>query len=314
MRRILITGTTGQVGGALLSRLQTCGAVIAADRSIIDFTRPDKISLLLDGLRPDFIINAAAYTAVDKAEDEPDLAMLVNGKAPGAIARWAAQNAVPLMHFSTDYVFNGGGERPWREKDAPDPLSVYGTSKLAGEREVMAAAGRSLILRTSWVYAATGRNFLRTIAALARERAELRIVADQVGAPTSAASIADAVASMLDGTCNTAPGLATTFKAAHGLVHLCASGEASWHQFAAAIVEGLRTRGVSLAVTRLIPIPTREFTSRARRPLNSRLDLTRLQNVFGIAMPHWHYALGPELDELAHEFAHLKGCERSVLS
>lgn len=301
--RILVTGANGQVGGALLSRLHAFGDVIAADRLLIDLGRPDTLPALLEGLRPAILINAAAYTAVDKAEDEPDLAMRVNGAAPGAMARWAAQNGVPLIHFSTDYVFDGAGERPWRETDVPCPLSVYGASKLAGENEIRAAGGISLIVRTSWVYAATGRNFLRTIAALARERTELRIVADQVGAPTSAAIIADAVAGMLEGMPNGATELATAFRAAQGLVHLCASGQASWHQFATAIVAGLRTRGAALKVSRLVAIGTDEYPTRARRPLNSRLDLERLQRVFGVSMPHWQAALAAELDQLACEFA-----------
>jgi dTDP-4-dehydrorhamnose reductase len=301
--RILITGATGQLGKALTCRLQTCGLVITADRSIIDLSRPDTISRSLDVLRPDIIINTAAYTAVNKAEDEPELAMLVNARAPGMIARWAAQHGAALLHFSTDYVFNGDGEWRWTEEDSPRPLSVYGASKLAGEDEVRAAGGLSLVLRTSWVYASTGRNFLNTIAALARERTELRVVADQVGAPTTAASLADAVATALEGK-NTVSEFEAPFGAARGLVHISATGEASWHEFASAIVDGLRTRGVSLAVTRLLPISTREFASRAQRPLNSRLDLGRLQRVFGITMPHWYSALDTELDRVANKIEH----------
>jgi dTDP-4-dehydrorhamnose reductase len=277
--------------------------VIAADRSIIDFTRPEAMSRSLDGLRPDLVVNAAAYTAVDKAEDEPELAMLVNCRAPAALARWAAASGVPLVHFSTDYVFDGAGTRPWREDDTPGPLSVYGASKLAGENEIRAAGAACLIVRTSWVYAAAGRNFLRTIAALARERDELRVVADQVGAPTSAAIIADAVAGMLDGPRDGATDLAASFGAAHGLVHLCASGEASWYAFAAAIVEGLKMRGVALRTTRLTAITTEQYPTRAKRPLNSRLELERLRRMFGIAMPPWQAALAAELDKLAPELA-----------
>ena len=195
--RILLTGTSGQVGGALLSRLQGFGRVIAPDEVELNLAQPLEISEGIGSLRPDLIINPAAYTAVDKAEDEPQLALRVNGEGPAMIAQWAALHGVPLIHFSTDYVFNGAGDRAWREDDAVQPLSVYGSSKLAGENAVRAAGGTSLIIRTSWVYAAQGANFLRAISRLARERKELRIVADQIGAPTSAAVLADGVTEML---------------------------------------------------------------------------------------------------------------------
>ena len=195
--RILVTGVSGQVGGALVARLPASATVLAADRSVLDLAAPQTIAGTLDRLAPDIVFNPAAYTAVDKAEDEPELAMRVNAEAPGAMARWAAARDVPLVHFSTDYVFDGSGERAWREDDAPQPLSVYGATKLAGENEIRSAGGTFLIVRTSWVYAAAGKNFLRTIARLARERSELRIVADQIGAPTSAALIGDVVAGML---------------------------------------------------------------------------------------------------------------------
>ncbi len=201
--------------------------------------------------------------AVDKAEDEPGLAMRVNAEAPGVIARWAAARGVPLIHFSTDYVFDGSGERPWREDDRPRPLSVYGATKLAGENEVRAAGGTFLIVRPSWVYAAVGKNFLRTIARLARERTELRIVADQIGAPTSAALIGGAVAGMLaDGI----ESLRERCARAGGLVHLAAAGATSWHGFARAIVEGLKARGVALAVEQIVPLyPHAGGTMQGRR-------------------------------------------------
>ena len=193
--RILVTGVTGQVGRAVLARLRDEATIVAADRATLDLGKPQAIAAALDRLAPDIIVNPAAYTAVDKAEEEAELAMRVNGEAPGAIARWAAAHAVPFIHFSTDYVFDGSGERAWRETDAAHPLSVYGASKLAGENKIRAVGGCFLIVRSSWVYAAHGANFLRTIVRLARERKELRIVADQIGAPTSAALIADALAS-----------------------------------------------------------------------------------------------------------------------
>ena len=361
--RILITGVTGQVGGALVEALRPLGTVIPADRAQLDLSRPDAIASVLDTLAPDLIVNPAAYTAVDRAEDEREVAFRVNAEAPGVIARWAAGgmrahgaggmaadavtargleiagDAVPFIHFSTDYVFDGSGTRPWREDDRTAPLSVYGASKLASENAVRAAGGAHLIIRTSWVYAATGANFLRTIARLARERTELRIVADQFGAPTSARLIAGVVARIIGGDGDSgrnAPGsadasqaassggasqmagsgrashhdgersgapLADRFAAASGCVNLAAIGETSWHGFASAIVAGLRSRGFALAVERVTPIATADYPTKARRPANSRFDLTRLSHVFGIEPPAWEAALSPELDRLARELA-----------
>ena len=294
--RIVITGVTGQVGRALVAALQGRATLIAADRAALDLAQPQAIAAALDRMAPDLLINPAAYTAVDKAEDEPVLALRVNGQAPGAMARWAAARSVPLIHFSSDYVFDGSGARPWREDDPARPLSAYGASKLAGENAIRAAGGCFLILRTSWVYAAQGSNFLRTIVRLARERNELRIVADQIGAPTSAALIAGAVADILAAEPAT---LRQRCAQAEGLVHLAAGGETSWHGFASAIVEGLKLRGLPLAAETVVPIGTDEYPRRARRPHNSRLDLTRLQKVFGLTPPPWQAALAVELDEIA---------------
>jgi dTDP-4-dehydrorhamnose reductase len=296
--RILLTGVSGQVGGALAPRLAALGSVIGCDSKSLDFAKPELLPPALDRLAPDLIVNAAAYTAVDRAEEEPDRAMAVNAAAPAAVARWAAPRTVPLIHFSTDYVYGGEGERPWREDDAPSPLNVYGASKLAGDAAVLAAGGSPLILRTSWVYAARGRNFLRTIAALARERQELRIVADQIGAPTSAALLADAVSAIV---AQGLPALRERSARAKGLVHLAAVGETSWHGFACAIVEGLRARGIALAVERVLAIRSEDYPTRARRPRNSRLDLSRAREIFGITPVSWHDALAPELDTLAAE-------------
>ena len=299
--RIVITGVTGQVGGALGKVLASAGCVVPAGRDQLDLARPDKIGARLDRIRPDLIVNPAAYTAVDRAEDERETAFRVNAEAPAAMARWSARRGVPLIHFSTDYVFDGVGERPWREDDAPNPLSAYGASKLAGDEAVRAAGGAHLIVRTSWVYAASGQNFLRTIVRLAKERKELRIVADQVGAPTSAQLIAEALAAVV-GT----GGLPLTerFAAAGGTLNLAASGETSWYGFAVAIVEGLKARGVPLAAEAVVPIATKDYPTKARRPANSRLDLTRLREVFEIAMPRWDQALAVELDRLAGPHLH----------
>jgi dTDP-4-dehydrorhamnose reductase len=294
--RILITGATGQVGLALASRLQGAGSLIVTDRRTLDLSEPDSIASVLDRLAPELIINTAAYTAVDKAEDEKELVQIVNAEAPGIMARWAAERRVPLIHFSTDYVFDGSGNRPWREDDQPHPLSTYGASKLAGEEAVRAAGGDSLIVRTSWVYAAKGKNFLHTIERLARERTELRVVNDQIGAPTSAALLADAVARMLNG--GTDPFRACAAKS-EGLVHFAATGETSWHGFAEAIVKGLRARDVPLMAERVVSIRTEDYPTPAKRPANSRLNLERLRTVFGINPAPWQEALAPELDQLA---------------
>jgi dTDP-4-dehydrorhamnose reductase len=297
--RILLTGVTGQVGRALLGPLQPIGSVVSADRALLDLSRPDDISATLDGIAPDLIINPAAYTAVDRAEDERDLALRVNGEAPAAIARWSAARGAPLIHFSTDYVFDGTGTRPWREDDQPAPLSIYGVSKLAGEEAIRASGAQHLIIRTSWVYAAKGANFLRTIARLAGEREELRIVADQIGAPTSARTIADAVVGILRA--SSQADLATRFTEAGGIVNVAAAGETSWHGFACAIVDGLKARGIALAAETISPIKTADYPTKAKRPANSRFDLTRLRKRFGVTTPDWRQGLDLELDALASE-------------
>src|SRR5215469_2173644 len=227
--RVLVTGVTGQVGGALAARLSEQAFILAADRNRLDLSCINQIPAVLDQLEPDLIVNAAAYTAVDRAEDERGLAFRINADAPTAMTHWATARGVPLVHFSTDYVFDGAGDRPWREDDPVAPLSVYGASKLAGETAIRAAGGPHLIIRTQWVYAARGANFLRTMARLASQQRELRIVADQHGAPTSARVIADVVASIIGP--NPVP-LPERFRQADGLVHVAASGETTWHGFA----------------------------------------------------------------------------------
>lgn len=291
--RILVTGVSGQVGSAIVPRFARFGTVIAADRKVLDLSEPAAIARRLDAIAPDFIVNPAAYTAVDRAEDERDLAFRVNAAAPEALARWASGRQVPLVHFSTDYVYDGAGTTPKRESDPVAPLNVYGASKLAGEDAVRAAGGAHLVIRTSWVYAASGTNFLRTIARLAREREELTIVADQVGSPTSAAFIADALSDIVSPNRHD---LAAAFSAANNLVHLSASGQTSWHGFACAIVEGLKRRNVSVKAQRVKPIATKDYPTKAVRPLNSRLDLSHLDRAFGIGPPSWEALLETELD------------------
>jgi dTDP-4-dehydrorhamnose reductase len=293
--RILVTGGTGQIGGALVPRLAGLGTVVAPSRSEVDLAHPAGIAEQLDRIWPNLIINSAAYTSVDSAEDERDLAFMVNAESPGAIARWAAARRVPLVQLSTDYVFDGSGDRPWREDDPTGPLSVYGASKLAGEKSVQAASGPHLIVRTSWVYSAQGRNFLRIVASLASQRSELKVVADQVGAPTSAAVVAEGLARILATAVDEVP---ARFAAVHGVVHLTAAGATSWHGFAAAIVQGLKARGVPVKAERVVPLCSDEYPSKATRPRNSRLDLKLLSQMFGITPLHWTDALEIELERL----------------
>ncbi len=293
--RILVTGATGQIGGALVPRLQGLGTVLAPAEPEFNLANPAELAARLEQISPELIINSAAYTAVDRAEDERDLAFTVNGESPGAIARWAARRGDPLIQLSTDYIFDGRVERPWREEDPPGPLSVYGESKLAGENAVRAASGAHLIVRTSWVYSVGGQNFLLTMASLAAQRAELKVVADQVGAPTAAALVADGIAQILSRDVDHIP---ASFAKAGGIVHLTAGGVTSWHGFASAIVDGLKARNAPLKVERVIAIHSDEYPAKARRPHNSRLDLARLSEVFGITPPQWATALEIELDRL----------------
>jgi len=290
--RILLTGASGQVGGALRVPLSALGTVVALDRSQLDLSLPLTIPRVLSEVAPDLIVNPAAYTAVDRAEDEAEIAYRVNAEAPRQIAAWAATRGIPLVHFSTDYVFDGSGEQPWREQDSASPLSIYGASKLAGEVAVREAHGSHLIVRTSWVYAPQGTNFLRTIVHLSRERSELRIVADQIGAPTPARVIAHIVTTIIEH-CRSA--LPAQLADVGGIINVATSGETSWYGFATAIVDRLRARGDRLRVERIVPIRTQDYPGKALRPRNSRLNLTRLSRHFGINPPSWEEALAAEL-------------------
>ena len=290
--RILLTGASGQVGGALRLPLGAIGTVVTLDRNQLDLSLPASIPSVLSEVAPDLIVNPAAYTAVDRAEDEVEIAYRVNAAAPGKIAAWASTRDIPLIHFSTDYAFDGSGQRPWREQDPTGPLSVYGASKLAGEVAIREAQGPHLIVRTSWVYAAEGTNFLNTIIGLSRERSELRIVADQIGAPTPARVIAQIVTTIL-GQCRS--DMRARFAHAGGVINVATSGETSWHGFATAIVDRLRARGNRLQIASIVPVRTQDYPSRARRPHNSRLDLSRLSRQFGIVPPAWEDALSTEL-------------------
>jgi dTDP-4-dehydrorhamnose reductase len=295
--RLMVTGANGQVGWEVGRSLATLGDVIALDRRQCDLSRPDQLPKLIGDLKPDVIVNAAAYTAVDDAEREEILATIVNGTAVGVIAQEAHRIGALLVHYSTDYVFDGLKDSPYAEEDLPHPVNAYGRSKLNGEIAVQQAGGCYLILRTSWVYATRGRNFLRTMLRLFREREELRIVADQIGAPTAADQIARATA--------VAIGAAIRERAdgqfASGLFHLTASGATSWHGFAAAILEGATERGLLLPsrAPRLVPIASEDYPLPATRPKNSRLAGVRLKRRFGIALPCWKEGLSLCLEEIS---------------
>jgi len=280
--RILISGQHGQVSQALQQSLKDLGELIVLGREQLDLSRPESIGEVVRRIQPDLIINAAAHTAVDQAESEPDLAFAINATSPGVFAQEAAALGIPFIHYSTDYVFDGSKDGTWNEHDAPNPLGVYGKSKLAGEQAITAAGGQSLILRTSWVYSLTGRNFLLTMQRLLQEREKLTIVADQIGAPTWAGTIAQSTRQLIERWREGRPG-------AWGVYHLTASGETSWFGFAQAIGEQLVKDGKPCAV--LEPTPSSAYPTPAVRPLNSRLDCSRLQREWGVSQPDWHDAM-----------------------
>lgn len=295
--KILLLGGTGQVGWELRRALAPLGEVIAPGRQSgeggeFDLAQPAALAAAVRRLAPAIIVNAAAYTAVDQAESEPESARLINAEAPGALAAEAARLDVPLIHYSTDYVFAGTGERPWREDDPVEPLNVYGRSKLAGEEAIGGSGCRHLIFRTSWVYAARGGNFLRTMLRLAARRDSLRVVADQYGAPTGAELIADVTAQ--------AVGAFLREPAIGGIYHVAAAGETSWHGYARFVVEQARALGwpVKTAPENVVAVPGHEFPTAAARPLNSRLDCRRLEKTFALHMPPWQDGVGRVLEEI----------------
>src|SRR5688572_17653115 len=281
MTRVLLAGRGGQLGWELQRALAPLGGLLALDRAGMDLADPDSIHRAIADARPEVIVNAAAYTAVDKAESEPESAMRVNGVAPGIIAEEAARIGALVVHYSTDYVFDGAKDAPYREDDPAAPLSVYGRTKLAGEEAVRAAGGAHLIFRTSWVYAARGSNFLLTMLRLARERSELKIVDDQVGTPTWARSVAELTAQAL-GAGGAGPGQA---RERSGVYHLTADGAVSWFGFAQAIFAQASARRADLKAPALIPIPSAQYPQRARRPANSRLENSRLTATFDLHPP-----------------------------
>jgi dTDP-4-dehydrorhamnose reductase len=278
VKKILLVGRNGQVGRELQRTLAPLGEVIAVDRQALDLARADHIRLLLRQVRPGIIVNAAAFTAVDQAEAEPELAMAINALAPGVMAEEAMELGALLVHYSTDYVFDGVKSGPYTEDDVPNPVNAYGRSKLAGERAIQGSGCRHLIFRTSWVYGLHGKNFLRTIGRLAQTRAELSIVDDQIGAPTWSRMIAEATALALRGDPRN--------DQHSGLYHMSSAGQTSWHGFARAILDAQGWSG------RLKPIPTRDYPLPAQRPANSTLNNDKLAATLGLALPDWRDALG----------------------
>jgi dTDP-4-dehydrorhamnose reductase len=287
---ILLTGVNGQVGWELRRALAPLGDVVGLDSRALDLTDPGAIRARVREVTPRIIVNPAAYTAVDRAESEPERARAVNAVAPGILAEEAKRAGAILVHYSTDYVFDGTRDVPYREDDAPNPQNVYGATKLAGEQAIRATGATHLIFRTSWVYGLRGGNFLLTMRRLMRERPELKIVADQIGAPTWSRLIAEATALALAQILSPARG--ADRPEPWGTYHLSNAGETSWHGFAAAIAElsDLETRPM------LTPIPSSEYPTPARRPANSRLDNGKLARVFGLRLPDWRQALKLCLD------------------
>lgn len=290
--RILLTGANGQVGWELQRTLSCLGEVIALDSKAMNLADAAAVRQQVREIAPTIIVNPAAYTAVDKAESEPERAHAVNAVAPGVLAEEADKLGALLVHYSTDYVFNGSGTTPWREDDACDPINVYGATKLAGERAIQATGCRHLIFRTSWVYGARGSNFLLTMRRLMRERPELKIVDDQVGAPTWCRDLAEATALVLSQINSPASGFGVNVP--WGVYNMTNSGETSWHGFAEAIQ--VRDASSETQAARLLPIPGSDYPTPARRPLNSRLSNDKLEHAFGIRLQDWRVALARCMD------------------
>ncbi|PUE12205.1 dTDP-4-dehydrorhamnose reductase [Limnohabitans sp. T6-20] len=294
--KILLLGKNGQVGWELQRSLAPLGEVLALDRHSTthcgDLSQPERLAQTVRDWRPDVIVNAAAHTAVDKAESEPDVARCLNATAPAALAQAAAEIGAWLVHYSTDYVFKGEGEQPWQEDDATGPLSLYGQTKLEGEQAIAASGCKHLIFRTSWVYAARGGNFAKTMLRLAGERERLTVIDDQHGAPTGADLIADVTAHAIRS--------AMQQPALGGLYHLVAAGETSWHGYASHVIAQARhiQPELGLKVTDIAPVPTTAFPTPAQRPLNSRLSTHKLQQAFGLVLPPWQQGVNRMLAEI----------------
>jgi dTDP-4-dehydrorhamnose reductase len=300
--KILLLGKNGQVGWELQRSLSILGQVVALGRRSKDLcgdlTNLESLAQTVRQVRPDVIVNAAAYTAVDKAEGEPDMASVVNAAAPAVLAEEAQRLGAWLVHYSTDYVFDGSGSRPWTETDLPAPLSVYGRTKLEGEQAVARLCERHMILRTSWVYGARGSNFIRTMLRLARERERLTVVDDQHGAPTSAELLADVTALAIHQL--TAPGSRDKIRQLAGVYHLAAAGETTWHGYATHLLaqaRRIRPENEYKAVD-VAPVTSEAFVTAATRPRNSRLDTAKLRAVFGLTLPSWQQGVDRVLAEI----------------
>ena len=293
--KLLLLGKGGQVGWELQRSLAPLGEVVALDFDSTDFhadfSHPEQLAETVLKVRPDVVVNAAAHTAVDKAESEVDFARKLNATSPGVVAEAAQQIGALMVHYSTDYVFDGSGSAPWQEDDATGPLSVYGATKLEGEQRVAQHCAKHLIFRTSWVYAARGGNFAKTMLRLAQERDRLTVIDDQFGAPTGAELLADVTAHAIRAT------LADPSKA--GLYHLVAGGETTWHGYARFVLEQAQAAGVALkAMPEAVdPVPTSAFPTPAKRPHNSRLNTQKLQSNFGLTLPHWQAGVARMLRE-----------------
>ncbi len=298
MLKILLLGKNGQVGWELQRSLAPLGEVLALDRHSIhycgDLSRPDQLAQTVLAYKPDFIVNAAAHTVVDKAESEPELARVLNTDAPAALAKVAAQVGAWLVHYSTDYVFDGSGTHARQEGEGTGPLNVYGQTKLDGEKAIVASGCKYLIFRTSWVYAARGGNFAKTMLRLAQEREQLTVINDQYGAPTGADLIADVTAHAMRCVLNTQNILFG------GVYHLVASGETTWHGYASHVIAQAKRLKPELdwKVQSIAPVPTSAFPTPATRPHNSRLCNTKLQERFGLVLPHWQQGVDRMLAEI----------------
>ena len=288
--RLLVTGASGQVGGELIRTLAPLGTVIAPTRAEMDLANPASVRDFIRGTKPHWIVSAGAYTAVDKAESEPELAYAINAESVGVIGTEAKALGASVIHFSTDYVFNGQGTTPWRESDATGPLGVYGASKLAGERALLATGASALTFRTSWVYGATGKNFLRTILKLARERDELRIVNDQHGAPTWSRDLARLAAHVIQHSADRTAQLT-------GIHHAAGAGETTWAGFAKEAIRQTQLREPGAKLAAVTGIPTSEYPTPAARPANSRLNCDKLNATFAWKMMDWRESLHMVIEE-----------------